>query len=36
MRIAEVRILQLIVPDPPGLGVELDREALERYRVPGD
>ena len=23
----------LIVPDAPGLGVELDRVALERYRV---
>ncbi|MFH1569770.1 MAG: mandelate racemase/muconate lactonizing enzyme family protein [Gemmatimonadota bacterium] len=23
----------LVVPDAPGLGVELDREALERYRV---
>ena len=22
-----------IVPDAPGLGVELDREAVERYRV---
>jgi len=26
----------LIVPEAPGLGIELDREALERYRVPGD
>jgi len=26
----------LAVPDAPGLGVELDREALERYRVPLD
>ena len=24
----------LLVPDAPGLGVELDRDALERYRVP--
>ena len=24
----------LVVPDTPGLGVELDREAVERYRVP--
>lgn len=25
----------LRLPDAPGLGVELDRDALERYRVPG-
>lgn len=24
----------LVVPDTPGLGVELDRDALDRYRVP--
>jgi len=24
----------LVVPDGPGLGIELDREALEKYRVP--
>jgi len=26
----------LVVPDDPGLGIELDREALERYRAPGE
>ena len=26
----------LVVPDAPGLGIELDRGALEQYRAPGD
>ena len=33
MKIIDVKIYKVVVPDAPGLAVELDREAVAKYRV---
>ena len=33
MKIIDVRIYKIIVPNAPGLAAELDREAVAKYHV---
>jgi L-alanine-DL-glutamate epimerase-like enolase superfamily enzyme len=33
MKIIDVKIYKIVVPDAPGLAVELDRETVAKYHV---